>query len=165
MENEVYKAPESDVTVDTEGTATILASRWSRLGAAIVDGIIMGVVILPLMFFTGVFSTISEGDDPSFLLMLGLTVVSIIVFVLINGKLLVNHGQTIAKRLFNIRIVLIDDKQADVTALVKRYGFSILVPQIPMVGPLINLVNILFIFSSSKRCIHDLIANTKVVKA
>lgn len=165
MENDVYKAPESDVTIVADESADILASRWSRFGASIVDGIILGLIIMPVMFFAGIFETIMAGGDPSFLVLLGVTAVWIIVFVLLNGKLLVNHGQTIAKRLFNIKIVLNDNKKADMTALLKRYGFSMLIPQIPLIGQWISIVNVLFIFSSSKRCVHDLIANTKVVKA
>ncbi len=33
---------------------------------------------------------------------------------------------------------------------------------IPMVGPLINLVNPLFIFGKERRCLHDYIAKTQV---
>jgi len=164
MENEVYKAPESDVTVETDDSTKALASRWARLGASIVDTIILMVIFLPIMFLFGIFDTISAGEEPGFLVMLGMAGVSIVIFVILNGKLLVNHGQTIAKRLFNIKIVLVDDNQADLTALLKRYGFSMLVPQIPLIGTVIGFINVLFIFSSSKRCLHDLIANTKVIK-
>ena len=36
---------------------------------------------------------------------------------------------------------------------------------IPWVGQFIVLVDSLFVFRKDKRCIHDLIANTKVIKA
>ena len=36
---------------------------------------------------------------------------------------------------------------------------------IPLVGPIIGLVNILMIFRGDRRCGHDLIAGTRVVKA
>ncbi len=165
MENEVYKAPESDVSIELPAGESVLASRWARLGASIVDGLILVLILLPVMYLVGIFDTFAAGEEPGFLLMLGMNILTIIVFALINGKLLIHHGQTIAKRLFAIKIVSMDDNQAGSTALLKRYGFSMLVTQIPLIGSLIGLVNVLFIFSSSKRCLHDLIANTKVVKA
>jgi len=34
-----------------------------------------------------------------------------------------------------------------------------------MIGPLLAMVDILLIFRSSRQCVHDQIADTKVVKA
>ena len=36
---------------------------------------------------------------------------------------------------------------------------------IPFLGPLFSLVNVCFIFRDDRRCIHDLMADTVVVKA
>jgi uncharacterized RDD family membrane protein YckC len=36
--------------------------------------------------------------------------------------------------------------------------------QIPVVGQIFSFINILFIFTKEKRCIHDLVAKTKVVQ-
>jgi len=38
-----------------------------------------------------------------------------------------------------------------------------LVSQVPQVGGLIGLVDILFIFGKERRCLHDLLAGTRVV--
>jgi len=53
----------------------------------------------------------------------------------------------------------------DGSKLLLRYLPTSIVASIPIVGGLIVLVDILFIFGSEQRCIHDLIAGTKVVQA
>ena len=35
---------------------------------------------------------------------------------------------------------------------------------VPVLGPLASFVDILFIFGASRRCVHDLIAGTQVVR-
>jgi hypothetical protein len=41
----------------------------------------------------------------------------------------------------------------------------LLLPLVPFLGGLVALVDVLFIFGPSKRCLHDLVAGTKVVEA
>lgn len=152
-------------TENTTIESSALASRWSRLGAAIIDGLIVAAITLPLMFLTGGFSYATEGAQPSFMYSLFITLVGIIVFLVINGKPLANQGQTIGKKLLKIKIVTIEDGHAEVPELLKRYGFYFMVPLVPILGQLLSLVNILFIFSASKRCLHDHVGSTKVVVA
>ena len=40
-----------------------------------------------------------------------------------------------------------------------------IVAQLPVIGAILGLVNILFIFGPEKRCLHDYIAGTRVIKA
>ena len=44
-----------------------------------------------------------------------------------------------------------------------RYVLVMLVQAIPMIGQLLGLIDALFIFRGDRRCVHDLIAGTKVV--
>ncbi len=65
----------------------------------------------------------------------------------------------------NVKIVNMERKQVGIIKLYTlRYLVFSLVNQIPTVGSLINLVNVLFIFGKERRCLHDRIAGTVVVK-
>jgi uncharacterized RDD family membrane protein YckC len=76
------------------------------------------------------------------------------------------YGQTIGKRIMKVRIVRNDATRA---GLARIFFLRMMVPgiigAIPIVGHLFSLVNICFIFRDDRRCIHDLIADTVVVKA
>ena len=164
MENNVYSAPNSDVAIAESGEHE-LAGRWSRLGASIIDGLTIMPITLPLMYFTGGFAGLSKGVAPSFMYSLGMALVGILVFIIIHGYLLVKNGQTVGKKVLGIKIVTLENELPKMSNLTRRYGLYWLLPQIPMVGPYINLVNVLFIFTKSKRCLHDHLGGTKVVLA
>jgi len=48
--------------------------------------------------------------------------------------------------------------------LIKRYVLYMGLGLVPVVGSFLSIINVLFIFSSSKRCLHDRFANTRVVR-
>ena len=88
------------------------------------------------------------------------------LFLILNGVFLNNNGQTIGKKIMNIKIVSMERNQVGIIKLYTlRYLVFSFVNQIPTVGSLINLVNILFIFGKERRCLHDRIAGTCVIKA
>lgn len=162
--NNVYKPPESDLMPElTENNR--LASRSKRLWASMIDGLIIMLIAMPIMYYTGGFEGIADGKQPTleYNLMMGL--VGMISFILFNAKLLIQNGQTIGKKLLGIKIVNLN---GDVPSLKKhllvRYAVYFLPGQVPTIGPLFSTINILFIFGKQKRCVHDLVAGTKVVK-
>lgn len=142
-----------------------LASRWSRLWASLIDALTIAPITIPLMYFTGGFEGVSKGSQPPLSYALAMAFISTAIFLVIHGKFMVQDGQTLGKKLFNIKIVTISGQHASIPVLAKRYGFYWVIPQIPAIGPLINLVNILFIFGKSKRCLHDYVGGTKVITA
>ncbi len=77
--------------------------------------------------------------------------------------LLTTAGQTIGKKVMNIKIVKFDDESEGgfVTNVLLRGIVNGVIGIIPFYG----LVDVLFIFREDQRCIHDLIASTKVIKA
>lgn len=163
-DNNVYSTPQSQLVDQVDDSEKPLASRWARLGASIIDSIIMMVIIMPVMYFTGGFDGIMEGVQPGFVYTLGVGVLGIIVFFVINYRYLVANGQTVGKKVLEIKIV---DLNGNVPVfqpqLVIRYAVYMLPGQIPVVGQIFSFVNILFIFGKEKRCIHDMVAKTKVV--
>ena len=58
MEDNIYKAPQADLKTP-QADDNFLASRWSRLAAAIIDGFIYMPIMLPLMYFTGGFDGVT----------------------------------------------------------------------------------------------------------
>jgi hypothetical protein len=55
----------------------------------------------------------------------------------------------------------------DRASLGRLFGLRMLVPgfigAVPLIGPFFSLADALFIFGEPRRCIHDYIADTKVV--
>lgn len=144
-----------------------LASRGLRLIASIVDGVISTLVTVPLTFFSGYWDAALAGDPDTFGSGLAIAAVAFVAFVAINGTWLAKHGQTVGKRVIGIRIVNVSDDRVPklATLLGRRYGVMWLVSLIPSVGVVVSLVDDLLIFRGDRRCLHDLIAGTKVVMA
>lgn len=144
--------------------AAELASRWQRFGAAVIDGIIYVVVVLPLMYILGLFDGASQGVAFSVSEMVTMQAIGLISFVVINGHLLTKFGQTVGKRIVGIQVVALDYSQVTLKQLVIRYAVYFLIGAIPVIGGLASLVNLLVIFGAEKRCGHDYAADTRVVQ-
>ena len=157
-------SPPSSVVTNEEGE-TVLATRGERFGGVLVDGIVLALVNLPIMYVTGYFEkamqgTTSIGDTIIY------SVMSIIIYLLLNGYLLANYGQTIGKRVVGTKIVSYQDENLLPLWKLMVYRFLPIqvVSLIPIVGGFFSLADALFIFRGDKRCIHDHIAGTKVIQ-
>jgi len=75
---------------------------------------------------------------------------------------LVRDGQTIGKKIVNIRIVSVETGQN--AGIVRSWVLRTWVNSLLWMIPIYALMDILFIFRQDRRCIHDLIAGTRVVK-
>lgn len=164
-----YQTPASSLdesNIAPPSLDTHLAGRGARLGAAIIDGVIAGIVSVPLMFVTGVWGKAMNGAI-GIVDMIIIQILGIVVYLLIHGKLLASSGQTVGKKLVGVKIV--DHQTGGLLPLKKLVTHRLLpiwaVTIIPVVGNILVLVDALFIFKSDRRCIHDLIAGTKVVYA
>ena len=162
-EENPYAAPEADVTVDEPFN---LASRGARLGGAIVDGLLAAVVIWPTMYFVGYFDKAMQGtatlEDE-----LALNALGFGAFLVINGYLLATRGQTIGKIAAGTRIVSIADGRILPfhKVILLRYLPLWVIAYVPFIGPIVGLINPLFIFREDRRCLHDHVAGTRVVNA
>lgn len=162
--NTQYQAPESEL-LEPGSESGELASRWSRLVASFVDGLIVIIPVFPLIFILGLVNFDDPEAQPTFMEGMIISLVYLAVFLLLNLKFLLRDGQTIAKKLLKIRIVDLHGNLPDPKGnLLPRYALYMLVGQIPVIGPILALVNVLFIFRSDKRCVHDLVGKTRVVK-
>ena len=146
------------------------ASRWMRLGAAILDGIIGSFFLTPglvSLFIAGIFSKPQQPSTP--LVVIGFCAFAFGALILLGIQiyLLSTAGQTMGKKLLGLRIVNYADgtNPGFVKAFLLRSFVNGLIGCVPIVGPLYSLVDLCFIFGVERRCIHDLIAGTVVVKA
>ena len=119
---------------------------------------------VPLMYFTGGIDLIMEGRQPHTMYMVGMGILGIVFFVLVNGKFLLESGQTIGKKVLKIKIVDLNDELPSKVHLLKRYGLYFGLGQIPVIGQWLSIINILFVFGKEKRCLHDYVGKTRVIK-
>ena len=98
-----------------------------------------------------------------------LAAVGVLIFLgvfIVNLKFLNDSGQTIGKRLLHIKIVRSTGERA---TLGRVFGMRILLVgvmgSVPVLGSIFSLVDVCLIFREDRRCVHDLIADTVVVKA
>ena len=151
----------------TEQTTT-LAGRGSRVGAVLIDSIILIPLLIGIAMVTGfwdhLISSAANGIPLSFNAKLIAFLVGQSLFLLLNGVFLANHGQTIGKRIMKVQIVDMEGKQVGFLKLYSlRYLAFSLITQIPVAGGLLALVNVLFIFGKPRRCLHDFLTGTQVV--
>ena len=157
--NEVPSTPANEVPSN-------LASRWKRLGGAMIDSVIAMVIVIPIMLVTGSLQRAFGGEKMTVSEQVGFFVVGWVAFLVLNGYLLFTRGQTIGKAAVKTKIVDLSGNIPNFgKLLVLRYLVLGLVGQIPFIGSLAGLVNVLFIFGKKRRCVHDYMAGTIVIDA
>ena len=145
-----------------------LAGRGARLAAVMVDGLCVTPLIV-IAFASGILASQSGGRSDAGMgtIFLLVVVLYILGLALVQLYLLSAHGQTLGKKAMKIRIVKLrtGENGGFLTNIILRGLVPGLAGNVPLLGPLFSLVNVLFIFREDKRCIHDLIAGTCVIKA
>lgn len=142
------------------------AACWRRLCAAGIDFVVVGSVALCLATVTGAFEHHEDwqGMRPQ-VRVLGLALLS---YLLVNVYLLLIAGQTLGKRLLGISMLACSD---NTVAALWRYALRVLplscVAGIwidPAVFGAVFVLNLLPIFGPQRRCLHDYLAHTWVVR-
>lgn len=163
-EQNPYEAPAADMS-SPEG-ASELAGRGIRLGAVIIDGLIVGGITFAIMMATGYMDRAMAGTQGVGELVF-MAVLGLVIFIAVQGYFLAQSGQTVGKKILGIQIV--DNDTEELVPVVKligmRYVILGVVGNIPLVGFIASIVNALFIFRDDRRCVHDLLAGTKVIVA
>lgn len=153
-----------------------LGGRWARLGAAFVDGCLMVAAQTPFILAAAkvVMEAMQSGGRPDPVAMqasiAGLRALAypyVGALIVLQAILIATRSQSVGKILFSLRIVRAPDgsKANFVRAFLLRTGVPILIQLIPILGFLFWLVDTCFIFRADRRCVHDLMAGTKVVKS
>lgn len=153
-----------------------LAAPGTRLGAVLVDGLVGFLAFIPI--FIGLAMNEGSPSDHTYpvgheagptamsLVMMGLGAVLLLGLMIWQLVLLSSKGQTLGKKVLGIRIVRFDTEANPgfVQAVLMRSVVPGLIGSVPIIGGIFSLVDVCYIFREDRRCIHDLMANTKVVQ-
>jgi uncharacterized RDD family membrane protein YckC len=153
--------------------AAPLASRTSRLGAALLDMAIGVLFVTPgwLLLGSSLVLRLVRGEWPDDIDLgrvgggLALLGFALLVLFVIQTWMVVALGQTIGKRIAGIRIVRFRDdaRPGFLHGVLLRSWLPGLISVIPFIGSVFPLVDVCFIFGVQRRCLHDLMADTKVI--
>jgi uncharacterized RDD family membrane protein YckC len=144
------------------------ADRGTRLGAAFLDGIIfIAMVYLPILVIGvgGGLAQRAAGDADAggwlgagvLVGLAGFGVWSWLTIMYVN-----RNGQSIAKKLMGIKVVRSDGSRV---SLGRLFWLRNVVNGVVSIVPLYWFIDLLFIFSETRQCLHDKIADTIVVRA
>lgn len=157
----------------------VTADRGLRLVAVLLDGLVTSICALPGLFslgtgFLGIVLAASRGQPPDLSaidagqMLLGFALLGSATFALaiVQIVMISTRGQTIGKRIVGIRIVRCSTGALPgfVHGWLLRSCLIGIIGLVPVAGSIFSLVDICFIFGANRRCIHDLMADTKVVK-
>ena len=151
-----------------------LAERWRRLIGAIADGALEALCWVPtsmaMMQEMSDMMRDNQFDPEEFMKVfwgsMHLSFPYLGALIVLQAVLLSIRGQSIGNMLVRTRIVRWPDgaPAGFVHAFLARGFLARVIRQIPLIGGLFWIVDCCFIFREDKRCLHDLIAKTKVVK-
>lgn len=174
--NNPYAAPKTSPEIPSEPDPLfqiVLASRWLRLGATLIDGVILIALIfaiaIPLAFFgfdmessssTDLFEPFS-GLGNNFISELIDIALGVIIYLAVNGYFMVKSGQTIGKKALGIQVVSRQTHQLLVPGMI--IGMRFVLTTLLSYVPIFPLIDALFIFSAEKRCVHDHMAGSIVI--
>jgi uncharacterized RDD family membrane protein YckC len=170
-----YYAPPQSVIADVAGAATFeKATRASRLGATILDGLIFSapftlsyVAIAGTLPHAGIYNPVTVwGMMASTGGAFYLGALIDLVLIAVTTVLVYRNAQTIGKRLLGIKVARTDGSRASLARIFwLRYLLNTVISMVPLLGGLYVIVDILMIFGEQRRCCHDYIADTIVIRA
>ena len=156
----------SDVSDPAAGPTP--AGRGVRLAAVILDGIVvMTAVYVPIIVGVVSAGLVGSGPPPAELPLelavgSGVAFVGFVLWVVFTIMYVSANGQTIAKKWLNIKVVRADGSRASLGRIFLLRNFlNIALSLVPLYG----IIDSLYIFSESRQCLHDKIADTIVVNA
>lgn len=170
-----YAAPAARVVDVVEDAENELADRGTRLAAAIIDGLLFVIAAVAMAALVPMMIA-RQGQSGSTFAIVSFAFLAVFLALIITNLIwLHRYGQTIAKRMFRIKIVRTDGsrcgllrviflRSVPITVLTYIVAF-LLIAFGPYGGYLVTLVDSLLIFRGDYRCLHDHFADTIVVKA
>ena len=184
--------PVMAATVNPVGSPVVAtlapAERGTRLAARAIDWALEFVVAIPgvtvvgpeiikvaLMMSKGETPDLSQLDIPRLALGAGLLFGAWLILLVVQVWMLSKRGQSIGKRLLKIKIVRFADHTAPgiihawLLREVPMTAIGIFLGFLPFIGPFLirpafHLTDWCMIFRNDQRCLHDLMAGTKVVR-
>jgi uncharacterized RDD family membrane protein YckC len=152
----------------------VLAGWWRRVGALLVDGVIVGVGALILLvaitapFSAGFFASEDAGATSLAIgLLIGLLCVTVVALLYAPALMARTNGKTLGRMATGIRVVRADGQPM-------TFGFAMLREVVvkslafgfagSLTGGIANLLDYLWpLWDEQNRALHDLVVNTRVV--
>jgi uncharacterized RDD family membrane protein YckC len=184
-----YAPPGSDVNagVVPAGQGVELAERGTRLWAVSIDGLLISIPMLPMLglgvYFAlranaamagaldaevGAAGAMPRGSEAMLVALVvatGLAALGALGIAIYQWVLISRTGQSLGKKWTGIRIERLDGGAMTFgTGVFLRNWVPKLIGSVPYMGGLFWLVDCLFIFRHDRRCVHDHIAGTRVVR-
>ena len=160
-----YAPPQTmvdDVMPSVDGLQ--LASRWRRLSAQVIDTVAQ-VLAMWLISVVTPWDPWKDGNVDFWSFDLRAALSGLAIFLVLQAYLLAAHGQTIGKALLGIRITRPDGTKASIGRVIGlRCGIWEIFSPVAGVAIAFAFVDTLFIFRKSRRCLHDMIADTLVIR-
>ena len=161
-----YAPPEAAVSDVSDRTAPLApADRIARLGAVVLDGFVVGVAFyIPFVIGLAALGAPQNevGVPPLALVFFLAGLAGLCVWLYFTVVLVRANGQTIGKKWLDIKVVRSDGSPA---SLGRIFWLRNVVNVVLSIIPLYGIIDSLFIFSESRQCLHDKIADTIVVNA
>lgn len=157
-----YAAPKSSLANRPVAADYELAGLGQRFFAAFLDALIpVCLVAIPAFIFESLGKSGTHANAEALFILL-----PILAIMTINLIFLTTRGQTVGKRIIGIRIVTYPDAEPAgfVKAVLLRAFVNGVITAIPFVGAIYSLADILSIFRADRRCFHDQLAGTQVIK-
>jgi uncharacterized RDD family membrane protein YckC len=147
----------------TPAMSSVLAEPGTRFVANLVDSFAIILPMLGSLFLGGMLSAVTGNEEEAlFGILVLLGVLASLGVLGYQLYLLSELGQTLGKRMMGIKVVRTDGSPVNLGRLILLRN---LVPgAINSACGLFSFIDALFIFAADRRCLHDHIADTKVVK-
>lgn len=182
IEQNRFAPPRAQVEDSADGQAWMVeAGRGERFLAALIDGLVPMIVIIAILAAVAIpaYENYQQqhvpGIEPpplgsghhlttTWAWLGGFALVGYLVY---SATLVYLYGQTFGKRAMGIRVVRADGSRVAFSRFIfLRWLPVAMLGAIPVVGWIISsLVDPLLIFRETRQCLHDDIANTRVVTA
>lgn len=153
------------------------AGRGARFVAVLIDGLAPMVIILGILAAVAIPAyqsyvqrsrglPASHDAGATIILIAAVAGLAMLAFFIYSAVLVYRYGQTVGKRIMGIRVVRSDGSRVAFSRFIfLRWLPLFIVGIIPWIGYLSGLVDALLIFRDSRQCLHDNIADTRVVTA
>ncbi len=159
-----YSPPRASVGDPAERVSGfMLANRWRRLGASLLDTLLAFVILASVLFAAYGSDAATSMNNGYYAVRKPMMVYYLVLFAIQGWSMYASNGRTLGKRALGLRTVLVDGSDAGFVRLMLRFVGMMLISIVPFVGGLLALVDMMFIYRKSKRCVHDDIAGTIVI--
>ena len=143
----------------------VLASRTRRLQARIWDGLYCWWPgLLGWLAFAVVFEMDTRTNIEPIFAVCGIGMLATLVLSLFNLFHFLRTGQSWGKKRMGVLVISSNGQRMSGGGLLWRCVSPFVISMVPLVG-MVTYFDSLFIFSGSRRCLHDHLASTQVVDA